>query len=55
MQTNRDSLTPGERVIRCLTGEPVDRVPYGVGLGWIPWGETLERWKRESGIADLNS
>ena len=46
-------LAPGERVVRCLIGEPVDRVPYGVGLGWQPWGETAERWKRESGIADL--
>ncbi|MCE0498951.1 MAG: hypothetical protein LV481_13505 [Methylacidiphilales bacterium] len=32
----------------------MDRVPYGIGLGWSPWDETLERWRRESGIADLN-
>ncbi|HEY3378871.1 MAG TPA: uroporphyrinogen decarboxylase family protein [Armatimonadota bacterium] len=47
-------LTPGERVVRCLTGEEIDRVPYGVGIGWSPWGETLENWRVESGVADLN-
>ena len=54
MKAGSDSLPPGERVVRCLIGEPVDRVPYGIGLGWVPWGETLERWKQESWIADLN-
>ena len=54
MKGRSDSLRPGERVIRCLIGEPIDRVPYGVGLGWQPWGETTDRWKRESGIADLS-
>ncbi len=44
----------GERVIRCLLGDSVDRVPFGVGLGWSPWEETRKRWRRESGIADLN-
>lgn len=48
-----NELTPGERTVRCFIGEPVDRVPFGVGLGWIPWGETKARWRRESGIADL--
>lgn len=48
------TLTPGERAVRCLLGEPVDRIPFGVGLGWAPWGETLERWRKESGIPDLN-
>ena len=46
-------LTPGERVVRCLTGGEIDRVPFGVGLGWIPWGEALPNWQRDSGIADL--
>ena len=46
-------LTPGERVVRCLCGEPVDRVPFGVSLGWYPWGETLERWRKESGNPEL--
>ena len=48
------NLTCGERLIRCLTGQPVDRIPFGVGLGWAGWGETHERWRRESGNADLN-
>jgi len=47
-------MPSGERIVRCLIGEPVDRVPYGVGLGWEPWGETAGRWRQESGIADLN-
>ena len=47
-------MTSGERFIRCLTGQPVDRVPYGVGLGWCPWSETLARWKKETGRQDLD-
>ncbi|MBU4198781.1 MAG: hypothetical protein KKG09_10700 [Verrucomicrobia bacterium] len=47
-------MKPGERFIRCLTGLPIDRVPYGVGIGWAPWGETLARWKTESGRQDLD-
>ncbi len=43
-------LTPGERLVRCLLGAPVDRAPFGIGLGWYPWGETAARWARESGI-----
>jgi len=42
-------LTCGERVVRCLTGQDIDRVPYGVGLGWQPWEATLDRWRSESG------
>jgi hypothetical protein len=34
-------LPPGERVVRCLTGGEIDRVPFGVGLGWQPWGGAL--------------
>ena len=47
-------MTPGERFVRCLSGRSVDRTPYGVGIGWLPWGETMERWKRESGRPDLD-
>lgn len=49
-----DALSCGERVIRCLTGEAVDHVPYGVGIGWSPWKETLQRWRRESGNPTLD-
>ncbi|MCY3019849.1 MAG: hypothetical protein NTW87_12580 [Planctomycetota bacterium] len=47
------ALSCGERVVRCLIGEPVDRLPFGVGIGYWPWGETHERWKKETGKADL--
>ncbi len=47
-------LTCGERVIRCFIGEEIDRVPYGVGLGWDPWGETLDRFRAQSGIPALD-
>ena len=48
------SLTCGERLVRCLTGGDIDRVPFGVGLGWHPWGVTLDNWRRQTGIADLD-
>ncbi|MEI6915978.1 MAG: uroporphyrinogen decarboxylase family protein, partial [Armatimonadota bacterium] len=47
-------LTVGERAVRCLNGEPIDRVPFGMGLGWAPWGEALQRWRVESGKPELN-
>lgn len=47
-------LTCGERVVRCFIGEEVDHVPFGVGVGWVPWAETLERWRKESGDPDLD-
>jgi len=46
-------LTPGERVVRCLTGGEIDRVPFGVGLGWNPWGEALPNWRHTTGLVDL--
>jgi uroporphyrinogen-III decarboxylase len=51
---SKDLFTSGERLVRCLAGEDVDRVPFGVGIGWGLWGETMERWRRESGQPDLN-
>ncbi|MCE9615912.1 MAG: hypothetical protein K8T26_16700 [Lentisphaerae bacterium] len=48
------ALSCGERLVRCLIGEPVDRPPFGVGLGWYPWGETAQRWRRESGNPNLD-
>ena len=49
-----EGLSAGERLIRCLLGETVDRVPFGVGIGWAPWGSAVERWRGESGKPDLN-
>jgi len=48
------NLTAGERVVRCLLGQPIDRLPFGVGLGWCPWGETMERWRAESNNPNLD-
>ena len=48
-----EKLTYGERVVRCLLGEEIDYVPYGTFLGWAPWPETLDMWRKESGIPDL--
>jgi len=47
-------LSSGERVVRCLTGGDIDRAPYGTFLGWSPWQETYDRWKKESGDESLN-
>ena len=43
-----------DRIIKTLQCEKTDRAPFGVGIGFSPWPETLERWRRESGIADLD-
>jgi len=47
-------MTNRERIIQTLLCEPTDRVPFGVGIGFLPWGQALERWRKESGISDLN-
>ena len=52
-QQPQQALSAGERLLRCLTGDRVDRIPFGVGLGWLPWGSTLQRWRVESGMLDL--
>lgn len=49
-----NAMEPGERLIRCLLGQSVDRIPFGIGLGWGPWGETLERWRAETIRPDLD-
>ncbi len=52
--SDSQQLTQGERFIRCMTGDPIDRVPFGVGLGWYPWGQTVQRWRQETGQPDLD-
>jgi uroporphyrinogen decarboxylase len=42
------SMTSYERVAATLVRKPVDEIPGAVS----PWGETIERWKREGYIAD---
>ncbi len=48
------TLTPGERLVRCLAGQDVDRIPFGVNLGWYPWGEAVANWRHESGQPELD-
>jgi len=48
------NMTSAERITACVNGEPVDRVPYGIGLGWWPWTTTMERWRSESGDEALD-
>ena len=45
-------MTSRERILATLTGKKTDRTPYISGMGI--WGETYERWKKESGKSDLN-
>ena len=47
-------MKPGERFVKCLLGEPIDHVPFGAGIGWHPWGETLQRWQQESSDPNFN-
>lgn len=47
-------LPCGERLVRCLTGGDIDRVPFGVNIGWCSWTETLANWRRETGRPDLD-
>lgn len=47
-------LRCGERLVRCLTGGDIDRVPFGVNIGWWPWGDAMANWRRDSGLADLD-
>jgi len=47
-------LTSGERAVRCFVGEEIDCVPFGLGIWWLPWDETLRRWRVESGKPDLD-
>ena len=48
------ALPCGERLIRSLAGGDIDRVPFGVGLGWRPWSETCLRWRDESGRREFD-
>lgn len=47
-------MTNRERMIKTLLCEKTDRPPLPMWLGFSPWGETHERWQKESGIADLD-
>lgn len=48
-------MKPGDRFVACLRGERVDRVPFGVGLGFRPWNQQiLDRWARQAGREKLD-
>ena len=47
-------MTNRERIVAALACQPVDRPPLIEWLGLTAWGRTLDRWREESGIADLN-
>lgn len=44
-------MRDGERLVRCLTFQEVDRPPYHSVSGW---DLTLERWEREAAVRNLN-
>lgn len=48
------TLSNRERLVRTLCGRPTDRAPFPYWLGFVPWGQTIERWRVESGIVDLS-
>jgi len=47
-------MTNRDRIVGTLSCLPVDRPPYGVGIGFAPWSETWQRWREESGLEFLN-
>lgn len=49
-----ETLTCGERIIRCFTGGDIDRIPFGIGLGWHAWPQALETWKKQTGNSELS-
>jgi hypothetical protein len=46
-------MTQRERLVRTILGTGADRPSMPYWLGFVPWEDTLARWRRESGIADL--
>ena len=49
-----NTITNRDRILRTLQCRSADRAPFGVGVGFIPWETTLARWRKESGIGDLD-
>jgi len=47
-------MTHRDRIVGTLLGTPVDRPPLCWWLGFKPWDKTLERWRTETGISDLD-
>ena len=47
-------MTNRERINATVRCEPSDRPPLIEWLGFTPWAQTLDRWRSESGVADLD-
>ena len=47
-------MTHRERLLKTFRCEKADRVPVPCWLGFWAWGQTIERWKVESGREDLD-
>ena len=47
-------MTNRERIAATLRCERTDRPPFMEWLGTVGWEKTVERWRRESGISDLD-
>ncbi len=47
-------MTHRDRLVATILGGPLDRPALPYWLGFQPWGQTLERWRAESGIRDLD-
>ena len=43
-----------ERLVQTLCCQPTDRPPLPWWLGFQPWPATLDRWREESGLEDLD-
>ena len=43
-------MTPRERMIAYIHGEPTDRIPFVIR--WGPWDDTLERWQQAGMVND---
>jgi uroporphyrinogen decarboxylase len=58
MTATLNTMTDGERLVRCLTGGDVDRVPFGCGLGWHPWHEAHVNfeagWRAEGNTGEFD-
>lgn len=50
----RDGMGNRRRIVDTLLCRSVDRPPFMDWMGFTPWGQTLARWRAESGIPDLD-
>lgn len=46
-------MKQSDRVVKTLVCEKTDRAPFAWWLGFAPWEQTAERWRKEGGPADV--